>query len=73
MNSALIIDDNPINQKVLQLYLKSYVSFLDWALTANSGLQKVQSKSFDFILVDIHLPDMNGIDLTIQILENNLI
>ena len=73
MNSSLIIDDNPINQKVLQLYLKSYVSFLDWALTANSGLKKIQSKSYDFILVDIHLPDMNGIDLTLEVIEKNLI
>jgi CheY-like chemotaxis protein len=73
MNSALIIDDNPINQKVLQLYLKSYVSYMDWALTAQSGIQKIKAKTYDYVLVDIHLPDMNGIDLTKYILENNLV
>lgn len=69
MNTALIIDDNPINQKVLQLYLKSYVHTLDWALTASDGLAKINANKFDFILLDIHLPDVNGIELAIQLRE----
>lgn len=69
MSSALIIDDNPINQKVLQLYLKSYVSTLDWALTATAGLEKLENRKFDFVLLDIHLPDINGLDLASQLRE----
>ncbi|TNE70263.1 response regulator [bacterium] len=69
MSAALIIDDNPINQKVLQLYLKSYVSTLDWALTANSGLEKLAESRYDYVLVDIHLPDLNGIELAQKVRE----
>lgn len=73
MNSALIIDDNPINQKVLQLYLKSYVTHLDWALTAKSGIEKIQQTKYDYILVDIHLPDLNGIELTTNLFDKGLV
>lgn len=72
MSATLIIDDNPINQKVLQLYLKSYVEVLDWALTANSGLEKLAKQKYDYVLVDIHLPDINGIDLAAQIRDSSL-
>lgn len=73
MNSALIIDDNPINQKVLQLYLKSYVSNLDWSLTAKDGLEKLIRNKYDFVLVDIHLPDLNGIDLVNDVLNRGIV
>jgi CheY-like chemotaxis protein len=72
MSAALIIDDNPINQKVLQLYLKSYVGVLDWALTANAGLEKLAKQKYDYVLVDVHLPDINGIDLAAQVRDSSL-
>ena len=72
MSTALIIDDNPINQKVLQLYLKSYVSSIDWSLTASGGIEKLEASVYDFVLLDIHLPDKNGLDIASELRDGSL-
>lgn len=42
---------------------------LIWVTTANEALEKIQKESFQLLLLDVHLPDKNGIEFchTIQL------
>jgi CheY-like chemotaxis protein len=67
--SILIIDDNELNIKLIKGLLKKrkpeYV-ILE-ALTAKDGIKIAFENIPDLILMDIQLPDMNGLDATKEI------
>ena len=60
----LLAEDNPVNQKVALSMLKR----LDYkADVANNGLgvlSSLERKAYDVILMDIQMPDMDGLDAT---------
>jgi len=61
---VLIVEDNMINQKILARHLNTMGYTYQ---TANNGLEALdlwRSSSFDAILMDIEMPQMNGIDAT---------
>ncbi len=66
----LLIEDNKINQVVAQ----SVLSKSDYTVVvADSGaeaLKEVQKQKFGLILIDLNLPDMDGIELC-QIIQKN--
>jgi signal transduction histidine kinase/CheY-like chemotaxis protein len=70
---VLIVDDNRINQLVTKKVLEKHHIMHD---TANNGMEavvKVKDNYYDFILMDINMPIMNGIDATQKIREFNQI
>jgi osomolarity two-component system sensor histidine kinase NIK1 len=72
----LIAEDNLINQKLIKAMLNKY----DVNITiANNGLEAVEhfkNSKFDLVFMDIHMPELDGMEATTQILEyekeNNL-
>jgi CheY-like chemotaxis protein len=60
----LIIDDDPITTAVLDSLLRE-LGFVDITI-ASTGKEAIKlfSQDYDFIFMDINLPDSNGIDLT---------
>jgi CheY-like chemotaxis protein len=64
----LIVEDNVINQRVLGKFLESVGHTYE---LANNGKEAVelweQHKSFDLILMDVEMPEMNGLQATEQI------
>ncbi len=65
--NVLIVDDNGINQKVVAGFIDKIGGD---SMTANSGadaLDMVSRHQFDLILMDLQLPDMNGIEVTKKI------
>lgn len=65
---ALYIEDNPIEQRLMQLYLQDMGITLHLAGNGSDGLAQARQVLPSFILMDIQLPDMDGITL-LQLLQ----
>lgn len=61
---VLIVEDNIINQKVTSKILKKWDMNIDIAANGKIGIEKVQSKNYDFVLMDLQMPIMDGIEAT---------
>ncbi len=59
----LIVDDDAGTRKTLSLILTSRGYGVETAATGRDALQKVKQTSFDVALVDLRLPDLEGVDL----------
>ena len=68
---ALIVEDNPINQKMIQHTLKNMGITTECANNGQEGLDEyiAHSKRYDIIFMDIQMPVLNGVDATKKILE----
>jgi two-component system sensor histidine kinase/response regulator len=63
----LVAEDNEINQRVIrqQLDLLGYAA--DVAATGREAFKRYQSGNYALLLTDLHMPEMDGYDLTLQI------
>ncbi|SOD20755.1 response regulator [Nitrosomonas ureae] len=69
----LVAEDNDINQKVIrqQLNLLGYAA--DIASDGKEALKRWQTGDYDLLLTDLHMPEMDGFELTreIRAIETN--
>lgn len=68
---VLIVDDNKINQLVTQKVLEQHGIIHKAANNGLEAVEMVKNETFDFILMDINMPVMNGIEATIKIRDFN--
>ncbi|MGB0372216.1 MAG: CheR family methyltransferase [Opitutales bacterium] len=59
----LIIDDNEVNCRVLQAVLKKLGHRSEYVLTGQDGLDKVFSKQYSSVLLDLHMPELSGYEV----------
>jgi len=67
VGSVLVIDDEPVLQDVLKTLLEGNGFDCLSALTAGEGLRLLQEEEIDVVLLDLMLPDRNGLDLLPEI------
>ena len=60
--STLIVEDEPINQQILKAILKKLGHKTCVASDGYSALELLTSNDFDVILMDVQMPDINGIE-----------
>ncbi|MFH1655999.1 MAG: response regulator, partial [Candidatus Omnitrophota bacterium] len=65
MNRILVVDDEQDVVEALFHTLKRCGYEVETALTGEAGIEKTKKSKFDVVLLDINLPDLNGI----QVLE----
>jgi len=65
--SVLCVEDNPINQKVVERLIGKRVASLTCANNGREALDILSTMHIDVILMDIHMPVMDGIETTLQI------
>jgi DNA-binding response OmpR family regulator len=64
---VLIIDDDPMILRVIQSVLRGKDFIVDIAHDGERAIHKVRTQDFKIVLLDISLPDMNGLDLLKEI------
>lgn len=64
MAQILIIEDNAANMRLTELLLTSAGHSVLSAVDAETGLKLARERQPDLILMDIHLPEMDGLSAT---------
>jgi len=64
MTDILIVEDNPVNQKVACVMLQRLGHRADLAANGQEVLRAMENRAYDLVLMDIQMPDMNGIEAT---------
>ncbi len=67
----LIIEDEIKLASMLKEGLEEAGIIADIALTGKTGIQKAEDNNFDLILIDIILPDINGLDVCYTLREKD--
>ncbi|WP_186755538.1 response regulator [Echinicola salinicaeni] len=65
--SILMAEDNLINQFAAKHVMKDWNVNLEIAETGTEAVQLFNEKSFDIILMDMYMPEMNGFEATVII------
>jgi len=68
--NILLVEDNELNQKFAIAVLKRLGHNYELAENGKVGLEKFLAGKFDLILMDIQMPEMNGIEATLAIREH---
>lgn len=64
---VLIVDDNATNHIVVSSLLSNLVGDITTALNGEEALARLEEQKFDIVLMDIHMPVMDGIETTLAI------
>ncbi len=69
--NVLCVEDNPINQKVVKRLIGKRVSQLYFADNGREALNVLNTVPVDVVLMDIHMPIMDGIETTLEIRKSS--
>jgi PAS domain S-box-containing protein len=67
--TALVVEDNAINQKVADGLLRMLGAAPTLVASGNEALQAIEEQAFDVIFMDIQMPEMDGYETTRRILQ----
>jgi CheY-like chemotaxis protein len=62
--SILLVDDSDVNLKVASLMLKKLGYQADIATNGIEAIEALKYNSYDIVLMDIQMPEMDGLDAT---------
>lgn len=67
--AILLVEDNPMNQRVARYVLKMLGYEVHIAVNGIEAVEMFSNRSYDLILMDCHMPVMDGYEATRQIRE----
>lgn len=70
MKKVLVVDDLAEYREAHGRVLESAGFSVEFAYDGLSGLQKIQTESFDLIVSDVNMPYMDGMEMIKQVREN---
>ncbi|AWB67582.1 two-component sensor histidine kinase BarA [Saccharobesus litoralis] len=71
-NRILIVDDNPLNLKLLFILLQEQGYLVDTAENGQQALELTRARVYKAILMDIQMPIMDGVSACINIQKDSL-
>ncbi len=60
IRNVLLVEDNPVNRRVTTLILQKLGLEIDTAEDGQIGLEKMQQSEYDIVLMDLHMPRLDG-------------
>ncbi len=63
---ALIVDDEPVNLKVLSLFVGREGWATETAASGAEAIEKARASRFDIVLLDLRMPGLSGIETAIE-------
>jgi YesN/AraC family two-component response regulator len=70
--SVLIIDDEPVSHALFIAALKDLPLVFSSAFNGESGLSKIASEPYDLVLLDIMMPNLNGLEMLQEAEKQNI-
>ncbi len=68
----LIVDDEPFNLMLAEIILNKHGAHISVANNGKVALEKIEMQSFDIVLADLHMPEVDGYMLANKIREQYL-
>jgi len=65
----LLVEDDKMNQFVMSRLLKKWKSHVDIAENGVEAIEKLEKQKYNVVLMDMHMPQLNGIETT-KIIRN---
>ncbi|VAW19199.1 hypothetical protein MNBD_BACTEROID01-1079 [hydrothermal vent metagenome] len=63
----LLVEDNPFNQKIVKFNLNKNNHEVVTAMSGMEAIEIFRKEKFDFILMDIMMPEMDGLETSVKI------
>ncbi|RYZ14538.1 MAG: response regulator [Alphaproteobacteria bacterium] len=57
---VLLVDDNPVNRHVVRLFMAQFLPQIVEAVNGEEALARLHEQPFDIVLLDVHMPVMDG-------------
>ena len=61
---VLVVDDNPVNLKVANIYLSKFGINADFAESGEEGVELTKNEKYDLVFMDHMMPGMDGLETT---------
>lgn len=61
--NLLVVEDDPVLGKALQRGLNEAGHACEWVRNGRKGLEEARSQRFDAVVLDLMLPDLNGVEI----------
>ncbi|MES2629881.1 MAG: ATP-binding protein [Bacteroidota bacterium] len=61
---VLVVEDNEVNRKLMQILLREWGVCTDFARNGIEAISKVQDEVYDLVFMDIQMPEMGGYQAT---------